>query len=106
MSEQKTTFAWLIERGQPEGIDPPVYYSTYAAKTKWTPDANLAVRFTSKADAEAFIEDRWGFISRAVEHGFVEHGLLDTTYHKRRVARRRAGDEGLRRLAQEGETPT
>lgn len=64
---------WLVERGQAEGFDPPVYYATHGSKTKWTGAATLAVPFESKADAELFINhqlDGTGITARAVEHAW------------------------------------
>ncbi len=69
----ETVFTWLVERGQPEGQVPTVWWTG----SGWTEDANKADRFSREA-AEAVIEakftppaSRGGPSARAVEHGFV-----------------------------------
>lgn len=73
------TFVWLIERGQPERQVPTVWWSGERRDggDDWTTDPWQALRFETKADAEAQI-DREYFgagggkkaSARAVEHGF------------------------------------
>jgi hypothetical protein len=95
--EAADTSAWLIERGQPERQVPTVWFGAGG----WTDDANKAHRYASREQAEARIASdftpppsRGGPSARAVEHRW-----LDTSYHARRVARRRqapADTSGLR----------
>ncbi len=75
--------AWLIERGQPEGQVPTVWWAdrkrwglTYM--DDWTDDAFKAFRFASREAAEEVITakftppaSRGGPSARAVEHGFI-----------------------------------
>lgn len=71
--------AWLIEKGQPEGYDRPIWWAdTYdnsagivSYQDRWTRDAWEAIRFPSKAAAEEMIAGRQLQPARAVEHGFV-----------------------------------
>ena len=73
--------AWLVERGQREGQDPPLWVNTLG---EWTRDAWKAQRFRTRCDAEDYIGSRIGirgmdgkplhghdFAAHAVEHGFM-----------------------------------
>jgi len=65
-----TEYGWLIEMG-----DPPVYHivSTQDYDRHWTPDANKALRFARREDAQAY-SDHVGWTSppvRVVEHGWI-----------------------------------
>jgi len=77
--------AWLIERGQPEGFDPPVWWSlirTLPESYTWTTDATKATRFATKEYCEAEIYrrshplakpgGRYRPFGRATEHAFSE----------------------------------
>ena len=51
-------FAWLIERGQPEGLTRAEWWSVTDPRTGafgWMQDALRATRFSSKEEAEAVI---------------------------------------------------
>ena len=72
--------AWLIERGQPEGLDWPEWWTVtnrwgLTVAHGWTRDAFEAVRYPSKERAEAVIArfdlPNHPFRARAVEHGFT-----------------------------------
>jgi len=69
-----TTFQWLIERGQPEGCDPPVYLensaSHPAAHKQWTKNVHDAALFPNRDTATDYITEQ-GLEARAVEHGFM-----------------------------------
>jgi hypothetical protein len=73
-------FFWLIERGQPEGHIPPLYWdgTSHMGHGAWVSDANEAAQFLSKEEADAaFAESFWGSTpGRAVEHAwFIKLGL-------------------------------
>jgi hypothetical protein len=79
--------AWLIERGQPEGQVPTVWWADRKRDglmdvDKWTQDAFKAERFETREEAEEVIArkfsppaSRGGSSARAVEHGFI--GSID-----------------------------
>lgn len=78
MSDPTPLTFWLVERGQSEGFVPPVYYASYASKTKWTSSVAEAVRFASRSDAALFIDrqfDGTGITARPVEHGFLDEAF-------------------------------
>jgi hypothetical protein len=66
--------AWLIERGNP---GPTHWWCDTATSWGWTTDATLAIRFASRADAEAKIAELSGIagvhepFGRATEHVFL-----------------------------------
>ena len=70
--------AWLIERGQPEGQSPTVWWGVTDSRTGaygWVDSAWAADQFATREEAQAVI-DRFDlpnhpFHARAVEHGFV-----------------------------------
>jgi len=43
---------WLIERGQAQHQDPPIWWASNRVVGEWTSEANLAVGFCRKSDAE------------------------------------------------------
>ena len=66
---------WLVERGQPEGVEPmPVYLEhslDHPARDKcWTGDPWKAAMFPTRELAEAWITEH-DLEARAVEHGFM-----------------------------------
>lgn len=69
-----STFQWLIERGQPEGEEWPVWLENSAehpaSHKRWTRDAYSAAMFPTYETAEAYIVDE-KLEARAVEHGFM-----------------------------------
>lgn len=67
MTLTDTTY-WLIERGQPEGFDPPRWWAWYG---RWEADASRAEKFVSRASAEGFIASEFIPQARATEHMFV-----------------------------------
>lgn len=74
---KEAAVVWFIERGQPEGQVPTMWWSSNG---RWTTDANEAIPFDSKADADAVIENRSGVLlrqrfGRATEHTFVRAAL-------------------------------
>lgn len=76
----QTEFVWLLERGQPEGLDWPEWYAQAPAfpedyEGDWTRDPLKACRWETEAQAFAAIpeiEHRTGLACRPVEHGFAE----------------------------------
>jgi hypothetical protein len=76
-----TVFQWLIERGQPEGEERPVWleHSGYhvAAEKRWTTNANESAMFPDRETAEDWIAEQ-GLTARAVEHGFMADERADT----------------------------
>jgi hypothetical protein len=69
-----TTFQWLIERGQPEGLERPVWLE-HSAKhparaVSWTTNAWDAAMFPDLVTASTYIMAH-GLNARAVEHGFA-----------------------------------
>lgn len=67
-------YFWLIERGQPERQEPPVWV-TKTGPIVWSEDPYSAMRFQTREAAEAFIAANLthptkGASARAVEHGF------------------------------------
>lgn len=81
-----TRLAWLIERGQSMQHVPTVWWTG----DEWTTDAWAARRFDTREDAEAAIRVHSGRPTYGPFGIAVEHGFLDTTYHRRRVARRKS----------------
>lgn len=76
--EPDTEFAWLIERGQPEGQAPTVWLDTSTQRPDWygdwTQDANQATKFPTRESAEWHIRDARIPSARAVEHGWFGRG--------------------------------
>ncbi len=70
-----TVFQWLIERGQPEGEQRPIWLEHSAAHPArdraWTTDANTAAMFPTREIAERYIAEH-ELAARAVEHGFMQ----------------------------------
>ena len=68
------TIQWLIERGQPEGLDRAVWLehsATHPARDQsWTTSAYVAAMFPNRATAEQWIAENQ-LDARAVEHGFA-----------------------------------
>jgi hypothetical protein len=69
---------WLIERGQPEGLDHPEWWGVTDSRTGaygWVDTVWPADQFATRAEAEAVIArfdlPNHPFAARAVEHGFV-----------------------------------
>lgn len=67
---------WLIERGQPEGQEPTIWWrgkeqSGVPYMGLWTETAHDAMAFSSKATAEAFIASNYIRLRRATEHVFL-----------------------------------
>lgn len=67
---------WLIERGQPEGQVPTVWFSHTYRDRPWVTDAWQASMFRTSEEADAYISDHLthptrGASARAVEHGFL-----------------------------------
>jgi hypothetical protein len=67
---------WLIERGQPEGQAPTLWWrgkeqSGVPYMGLWTETAHEAVKFTSKETAEAFMASNYIRLCRATEHVFL-----------------------------------
>jgi hypothetical protein len=42
---------WLIERGQGQHQDPPLWWAGSRVVGQWTSDANVAIRFSRRDDA-------------------------------------------------------
>lgn len=76
--DRETEFAWLIERGQPEGLDSPEWWSIVDQRTGaqgWSRDAWQAQRFATEALANVVITQfnanvGHPFRARAIRHGF------------------------------------
>ncbi len=79
--DKTMSVCWLIERGQPEGHSPPLWWVKTARPGfgavdlgRWVADPFEATRFATKAEAEGWLPllARNRLISaRAVEHGFT-----------------------------------
>lgn len=65
----KPRYFWLIERGQPEGEERPLWWSGDFAD--WVTDANQAIRYSDQSSAAAAIEGL-NLEARPVEHGWMD----------------------------------
>lgn len=75
---------WLIERGQAQHQDPPIWWAGRRVVGEWTSDANLAIGFCRKSDAETvgMMMSQLGSISLAwavVEHAWPSERRDDET---------------------------
>lgn len=75
---ERDVLAWLIERGQPEGVDPPQWWGVTDSRTGaygWVDSAFAADQFATRGEAEAVIArfdlPNHPFRARAVQHGFT-----------------------------------
>ena len=71
-------YVWLIERGQPEGLDHPEWWGVTDSRTGaygWVDTVWPADQFATRAEAEAVIArfdlPNHPFPARPVEHGFI-----------------------------------
>ena len=69
--------AWLIEMKEPEHNKPPVP-RWWHPKHGWMWDANLALRFARKLDADDYIAERNCLPGKAAEHRFLAAITQDT----------------------------
>lgn len=94
---------YLIERGQPEGQDPPVWWVGYSVEFghQWTNDATKARKFPSRSAASKALDEISGVPGVHQPMGHVEeHAFIDTTKPKWRKIERFnfIGRSGLNRL--------
>ena len=71
----ETTFQWLIERGQPEGLPSAMWLENSArhpaTHKEWTTNAREAAMFPDRETAVRYIAAEY-LDARAVEHGFMD----------------------------------
>jgi hypothetical protein len=89
-SEPESWSAWLIERGQPEGHVPPLYYAGNLMadpEARWTDNPWEALQIPDRAEAERIMAGNRITVGRPVAHGFTcSHVESRCTFCRRIVA--------------------